>query len=319
MPLVNGRIVVVTVLRGACLTRAQYSCIATTFSFDNMSAILSTSGAARRTPADTGFVDDQGDLEDKIVLLHEQLDKAHEKKEKQIQRLQVAQEKYHESQRLVDTMQSDIMLQNISGLEGQTSMRVSTEDLLSSDDIYSVKDRILELKLLNKDLLSNIKDARKVARTWRTKVDKAEIRLREKNEEIEATPAHESHTILEAKKYELEAREELRNLKHDKLVLQNTFEQENLLAKEQAEVMEAELSHASTDYNNTKRNIRKIERDVFALNTKLNCMEERKKFFLEKLKPLIGNESVLRIGKFALVLLSLSDMVTTSREHCSFI
>ena len=42
--------------------------------------------------------------------------------------------------------------------------------------------------------------------------------------------------------------------------------------------MEAELSHASTDYNNTK-NIRKIERDVFALNTKLNCMEERKKFF----------------------------------------
>ena len=71
----------------------------------------------------------------------------------------------------------------------------------------------------------------------------------------------------------------MRNLKHDKLVLQNTFEQENLLAKEQAEVMEAELSHASTDYNNTKRNIRKIERDVFALNTKLNCMEERKKFF----------------------------------------
>ena len=49
-------------------------------SFDNMSAALSTSGAARRTPADTGFVDDQGDLEDKIVLLHEQLDKAHEKK-----------------------------------------------------------------------------------------------------------------------------------------------------------------------------------------------------------------------------------------------
>ena len=78
------------------------------------------------------------------------------------------------------TMQSDIMLQNISGLEGQTSMRVSTEDLLSSDDIYSVKDRILELKLLNKDLLSNVKDARKVARTWRTKVDKAEISLREK-------------------------------------------------------------------------------------------------------------------------------------------
>ena len=79
-----------------------------------MSAILSTSGSARRIPADTGFVDDQGDLEDKIVLLHEQLDKAHEKKEKQIKRLQVAQEKYHESQGLVDAMQSDIMLQNIS-------------------------------------------------------------------------------------------------------------------------------------------------------------------------------------------------------------
>ena len=167
---------VVTALRDTCLTRAQYFYIAKNLSFHTMSAILSTSGSARRIPADTGFVDDQGDLEDKIVLLHEQLDKAHEKKEKQIKRLQVAQEKYHESQRLVDAMQSDIMLQNISGLEGETSMRVSTEDLLSSDDIYSVKDRILELKLLNKDLLSNIKDARKVARTWRTKVDKAEIR-----------------------------------------------------------------------------------------------------------------------------------------------
>ena len=30
----------------------------------------------------TDYVHDQGDLEDKIVLLHEQLDKAHEKKEK---------------------------------------------------------------------------------------------------------------------------------------------------------------------------------------------------------------------------------------------
>ena len=186
--------------------------------------------------------------------------------------------------------------------------------MLSSDDIYSVKDRILELKLLNKDLLSNIKDARKVARTWRTKVDKAEIRLREKNEEIEATPAHESHTILEAKKYELEAREEL-HLKHDKLVCKIHLSKKTCY-KRRSEVMEAELSHASTTI---QKNIGKISCDVFALNTKLNCMEERKKFFLEKLKPLVGNESVLRIGKFALVLLSLSDMVTTSREHCSFI
>ena len=47
-------------------------------------------------------------------------------------------------------------------------------------------------------------------------------------------------------------------------------------------------------------------------------LQNYKKFFLEKLKPLIGNESVLRIGKFALVLLSLPDLVTASREHCSF-
>ena len=121
MPLVNGRIVVVTVLRGACLTRAQYSCIATTFSFDNMSAILSTSGAARRTPADTGFVDDQGDLEDKIVC---SINSGGEEKRKANTTATSSTRKYHESQRLVDTMQSDIMLQNISGLEGQTSMRV---------------------------------------------------------------------------------------------------------------------------------------------------------------------------------------------------
>ena len=76
MPLVNGRIVVVTVLRGRLLARSLFH-ISTTFSFD-IFAILC--GSARRTPADTGFVDDQGDLEDKIVYSRT-LDKAHEKKE----------------------------------------------------------------------------------------------------------------------------------------------------------------------------------------------------------------------------------------------
>ena len=51
-----------------------------------MSAILSTSGLRGEHPP-IQVLFDQGDLEDKIVLLHEKLDKAHEKKEKQIQLL----------------------------------------------------------------------------------------------------------------------------------------------------------------------------------------------------------------------------------------
>ena len=58
----------------------------------------------------TDYVHDQGDLEDKIVLLHEQFDKAHEKKEKQLNRLKVAQEKYHASQQIVDFLNKKIHL-----------------------------------------------------------------------------------------------------------------------------------------------------------------------------------------------------------------
>ena len=246
----------------------------------------------------TDYVHDQGDLEDKIVLLHEQLDKAHEKKEKQLNRLKVAQEKYHASQQIVDDMQSDIALQAISGLEGQTSssMRVSTDDLLESDDLYSVRDRLLELKLLNKDLLVNINDARKVARTWKGKADKADVELREKTDEIDAAPAHESRTIVEAKKYEVEARTELSRVEDEKLTLTHEFEQENLASREEVDTLELQLSAISTEYNSAQRNIRKYKREILSTNTSINCLHERKQFFVDKLKPLVGDDQVLQIA-----------------------
>ena len=261
--------------------------------------MLTASGSKKRiSNMNSEFIEDEGDLEDKIVLLNEQLNKAHEKKEKQINRLKIAQEKYHDSQQIVDGMQSDIALRGISGLEGQTSMRVSTDDLLDSDDIYSIRDRILELKVLNKDLQVNIKDARKVCKAWKTKADNAEMELREKTEEIDAAPAHESHTIVEAKRYELEARDELRKLQHDKLVLTNQFEQENLAAQEEVATLEMQLSAISTEYNNIQSNKRKMQRQVLTTNTRINCLQERKNYFAEKLKPLVGKDEVLRMGTY---------------------
>ena len=177
-------------------------------------------------------------------------------------------------------------------------MRVSTDDLLDSDDIYSIRDRILELKVLNKDLQVNIKDARKVCKAWKTKADNAEMELREKTEEIDAAPAHESHTIVEAKRYELEARDELRKLQHDKLVLTNQFEQENLAAQEEVATLEMQLSAISTEYNNIQSNKRKMQRQVLTTNTRINCLQERKNYFAEKLKPLVGKDEVLRMGTY---------------------
>ena len=100
--------------------------------------------------ATTEFVHDEQELLDLLASLEDTLGRELEKNDRAGDRLETAQAAYDAVAEEVERNQADVTLTDISGLEGSKSNRVKMMDLLNSNDLFALRDRLLELKLLTR-------------------------------------------------------------------------------------------------------------------------------------------------------------------------
>ena len=246
--------------------------------------------------ATTEFVHDEQELLDLLASLEDTLGRELEKNDRAGDRLETAQAAYDAVAEEVERNQADVTLTDISGLEGSKSNRVKMMDLLNSNDLFALRDRLLELKLLDKDLSTNIADAQISSKHWKKECEAAKRILKEKKDAIDEIPAHESNSLVEAQNRSMKTEKQLQELEmalHDADV-ENKRAASN--DKNTVEQLEVDLGYLSKKVSKTKEETRTLDRKLMMMNTQIECLTDSKAQCMEKLRPFIGNQELLRIS-----------------------
>jgi|EP00945_MAST-04E_sp_MAST-4E-sp1_P002724 chromosome segregation ATPase len=242
------------------------------------------------------FVYDEQQLSDKIAELEASLEQERAKRDKVGSKLAIAQENYDQSVEEMEENKADLHLTNISGLEGNRSARQKTLDLLESDDLFALRDRLLELKLLDKDLSTNISDARVSAVHWRKDAEDLEKVLEEKTNSINEVPSHESDSVLEAQTKALRAKEEQRKMELKIQDLEAELKKKKMNDAIEIEQVEMKLATLTREVHVVQKDGRTLDRKLQGMTTQIECLHESREHARKHLKPFLGNDELLRVS-----------------------
>jgi TolA-binding protein len=181
---------------------------------------------------------------------------------------------------------------------GRMESRRERDNRLLKDckDTVALAERVLELKLLDREHDRSVSDAKECAAEWKQRLEEASASVNRVRAELAAVPPSERGDLVSTAEKYTDVQTQKRKLMAELDDERRTHGDKKITREEQVQRMQETLAQLDVKLGQTRSDTRRIEREQHSYTARIESLEEQREEYRQRLQEYAGNDDLLRVS-----------------------